>query len=329
MRQQPLIDQHGQPINPESAYAAASWLTLLMSDEVSEQDKYDWQQWRIQSADNERAWRHIESVCAGFKHIDGALAQKSLSSLKNPNRRTLLKLVATLCLTGGMLEWGRQNGGWQTLTADYRTATGEQRQVSLSEGSQLLLDTQTALNVRFDEHQRQIELISGDLLITTGKQEGGHAAPRPFSVITPHGRIQALGTRFRVQLQEEQTRVAVYQGAVRLMPQNDRQISPRIEAGQGSWLTGDLYGEIHQGEVEPGWVQGKLLADGMSLRHFLQALNRYHPGIIRCDENIASLRLSGVFPLIDTDKILDTLPAILPVKVNRLSRYWVSLSSSV
>lgn len=73
---QQLVDQQGQPINVESAYAAASWLTLLMSDEVSEQDKYDWQQWRDRSDDNERAWRHIESMCAGFKQVDGALAQR-------------------------------------------------------------------------------------------------------------------------------------------------------------------------------------------------------------------------------------------------------------
>jgi len=326
MRQQPLIDQHGQPINVESAYAAASWLTLLMSDEVSEQDKYDWQQWRTQSADNDQAWRHIESMCAGFKQVDGTIAQQSLSSLKNPHRRSLLKLVTALCLTGGALEWGRQSGGWQTLTADYRTATGEQRHITLSEGSQLLLDTQTALNVHYSEQQRQIELISGDVLMTTGKQEQHLRTPRPFSVITPHGRILALGTHFRVQLQEDKTQVAVYQGAVCLVPENGRHISPRIEAGQGSWLTGEQYGDIHNGEVEPGWVQGKLLADNRSLGDFLRDLNRYRPGIIRCDEDIASLRLSGVFLLKDTDKILEILPTILPVRINTLSRYWISLS---
>lgn len=326
MRSLPPVDQNGQPINADSAYAAATWLTVLMSDEVSEQDKHDWQQWRGESDDNERAWRHIESVCAGFKQIDGSVAHKSLSALKDPGRRSLLKLVAAVCLTGGGLEWGRQNGGWQTLTADHRTGTGEQRQVTLSEGSQLILDTQTALNVHYDEQQRQIELIDGDLLITTGQQERHQARYRPFSVVTPHGRILALGTRFRVQLLAEKTRVAVYQGAVCLSPQNDLQSSPRIEAGQGSWLNKERYGEIHQGETEPGWVQGKLLADAMSLGDFLRALNRYRPGVIRCDEDIASLRLSGVFLLADTEKILDILPTILPVRINRLSKYWVSLS---
>lgn len=328
MRQQSLVDQNGQPINVESAYAAASWLTLLMSDDVSEQDKYDWQQWRAQSADNERAWHHIESMCAGFKKVDGTLARQSLSSLENPHRRSLLKLVATLSLTGGAVHWGRQSTVWQTLTADYRTGTGEQRQIALSEGSLLLLDTQTALNVYYSEQQRQVELLSGDIIITTSKKEQQQASPRPFSVITPQGRIWALGTRFRVQLLEQKTHVAVYQGAVRMAPQNGGNMSPRIEAGQGSWLTDDQYGDIHQGEAEPAWVQGKLLADDLSLGDFVQALNRYYSGIIRCEDDIASLRLSGVFLLKDVDKILEILPTILPVKIKRLSRYWITLYSS-
>lgn len=325
MRQQPLVDQNGQPINAESAYAAASWLTLLMSDDVSEQDKYDWQQWRTQSVDNERAWCHIESMCAGFKRVDGVIAHQSLSSLENPHRRSLLKLVAALSLTGGAIQWGRQSTGWQTLTADYRTATGEQRQITLSEGSQLLLDTQTALNVYYSEQQRQIEMVSGDVIITTGKQGQERLSPRPFSVTTPQGRILALGTRFRVQLLEQKTHVAVYQGAVRLVPQNGGNMSPRIEAGQGSWLTDEQYGDISQGEVEPAWIQGKLLADNLSLGDFVQMLNRYRSGVIRCDEDVASLRLSGVFLLQDIDKILEILPTILPIRIKRLSRYWVTL----
>jgi len=104
MKQQRLLaDKDGQPLNTESAYAAASWLTLLMSEEVSDEDRLNWQQWLRQSDDNERAWQHIESVCASFKQVDGSLARQSLSSLANPRRRTLLKALATLCVAGGSL----------------------------------------------------------------------------------------------------------------------------------------------------------------------------------------------------------------------------------
>lgn len=326
MKPRPLVDSLGQELNLDSAHAAAYWLTQLMSDDASEQDRLNWQHWLTQSADNERAWRHIESVCAGFKQVDGKLAQQSLSALNAGSRRTLLKGLAALLLVGGSLEWGRRQQSWEMLTADYHTATGEQRRVELSEGSQLLLDTQTALNVHYTGQDRQIELLRGDLLITTGKQEKLAAFPRPFSVNTPHGKVLALGTHFRVKLEKEQTRVAVYEGAVRLYPKDNMQAGPRLIAGQGAWLARNQSGGIRKGEREPGWVHGKLLADNMPLGEFLREVNRYRSGILRCDEDIAGLRLSGVFPLADTDQILAALPAVLPVRVNTLSRYWVSLS---
>lgn len=322
----PLVDRHGQALSRESAHAAASWLTLMMSDEVNEQDKVNWQKWLAESVDNQRAWRHIEAVCAGFRQVDGKLAQQSLSSLKNSGRRRALKGLGALLLVGGSLEWGRQQHGWEAFTADYRTATGELRKVELSEGSQLLLDTQTALNVHYTGQQRQIELLSGDLLITTGQREKLSAWPRPFSVTTPHGKVLALGTQFRVKLEPERTHIAVYHGAVRLYPRSSGLAGLQLGAGQGAWLTREQSGGLHGGEKEPGWVHGKLLADNMPLGDFLREVNRYRPGVLRCDEDIASLRLSGVFPLTDTDEILAALPRVLPIRINTLSRYWVSLS---
>ncbi|WP_336706543.1 MULTISPECIES: FecR domain-containing protein [unclassified Cedecea] len=328
MTSHPFIDQNGQAIDRDSAWAAASWLTLMMSDDVSEQDKADWQKWLASSAENQRAWRHVEAVCASFRQVDGKLARQSLSSLKNSGRRRALKGLGALLLLGGSLEWGRQQHGWEAFIADYRTGTGEQRQVELSEGSRLLLDTQTTLNVDFTGQQRQIELLGGDLLITTGQKEKRAAWPRPFSVTTPQGKVLALGTQFRVKLEPGLTRVAVYHGAVRLYPRSSGLAGLQLAAGQGAWLSGAESGGLHGGEKEPGWVHGKLLADNMPLSDFLREVNRYRPGVLRCDEDIAALRLSGVFPLADTDQILAVLPRVLPVRINTLSRYWVSLSRS-
>ncbi|WP_213713712.1 FecR domain-containing protein [Cedecea lapagei] len=328
MTSHPFIGQNGQAIDRDSAYAAASWLTLMMSDDVSEQDKANWQKWLASSAENQRAWQHVEAVCASFRQVDGKLARQSLSSLKNSGRRRALKGLGALLLIGGSLEWGRQQHGWEAFIADYRTGTGEQRQIELNEGSRLLLDTQTALNVDFTGQQRQIELLGGDLLITTGQKEKLAAWPRPFSVTTPQGKVLALGTQFRVKLEPGLTRVAVYHGAVRLYPRSAGLAGLQLAAGQGAWLSEAESGGLHGGEKEPGWVHGKLLADNMPLSDFLQEVNRYRPGVLRYDEDIAALRLSGVFPLADTDQILAALPRVLPVRINTLSRYWVSLSRS-
>lgn len=61
------------------------------------------------------------------------------------------------------------------------------------------------------------------------------------------------------------------------------------------------------------------------LADFISELRRYRPGLLRCDERIADLRLSGAFRIDDTDTILQNLGTSLPVKVRYLTRYWVSV----
>ena len=73
------------------------------------------------------------------------------------------------------------------------------------------------------------------------------------------------------------------------------------------------------------WVQGALFADGMRLDAFVDALSRYRKGRLVCDPSVAGLRISGSYPLGDTDRILASVERALPVRVDRYTRYWVVL----
>ena len=65
----------------------------------------------------------------------------------------------------------------------------------------------------------------------------------------------------------------------------------------------------------------------MRLGHFIAELSRYRPGLLRCASEVAELRISGVYPLADSDAVLDALTQSLPVSINRRSRYWVTVSA--
>lgn len=71
-----------------------------------------------------------------------------------------------------------------------------------------------------------------------------------------------------------------------------------------------------------------MIADELRLDAFVAELERYRPGLLRCDPAVAGLRVSGVFPLDDTDRILAMLPSVLPVRVRQRSRYWVSIQAA-
>ncbi len=115
----------------------------------------------------------------------------------------------------GYLGWNvQQHTSLGNAWADYRTSVGQRRRIELADGTQINLNTHTAIDVAFDGHQRLIRLREGEVLIHTGTR-GGHL---PFYVETHQGRVQALGTRFTVRQLPDATRVGVLEERVEISP---------------------------------------------------------------------------------------------------------------
>lgn len=74
------------------------------------------------------------------------------------------------------------------------------------------------------------------------------------------------------------------------------------------------------------WEQGFIYADEMRLDVLIAELSRYRRGVLRCDPEIAALKVSGVFQIKDTDKVLQLLATTLPIKVQMRTSYWVLVS---
>mgnify|MGYP000963398121 FL=1 len=74
------------------------------------------------------------------------------------------------------------------------------------------------------------------------------------------------------------------------------------------------------------WREGQLVLDGWPLRSALAELQRYRPGVLSCSDDVAQLRLAGVYPLDDTDRALVAIAGALKLKVNTWTRYWVRLT---
>ncbi len=322
----------GQPIDLAIAMQAAEWLTTLMSGETTPAEKTAWQQWRQAHPDHERAWKHIESVSGGLRELDGPASRKAL--LQSPisrsvSRRDSLRLLAWVSAIGLTGWFGARSeyapGMARAALADLSTGVGERRELTLADGSRLHLNSGSAVNIRYTDTQRLLQLVRGEVFIATARETG--RPYRPFLVETAQGHAQALGTRYSVRQAEGNTQVAVEEGAVRLMPRHGH-ASLVIQAGQGGGMTEQNTSPTHA--VSPdiwAWRQGLLLADAMPLRDFLHELSRYHHGLLGCDDAVAGLRLSGVFPLADLDAVLLSLPDSLPVDVRLRTRYWVQVEA--
>ncbi|MEN4922651.1 FecR domain-containing protein [Achromobacter spanius] len=321
----------GRIISRATANAAADWLTLLMSGEAGAEQQHQWRQWRQAHADHEAAWQHVESVTGRMKSLERAPAYAALSSYGATGRPTVAgRRRATRMLLWGGIATGAgllasRSGAWQASMADYHSNTGEQRRLTLEDGTRLTLNTDSAVNLRFDANQRRILLVAGEIMIAT--RHGPELTdPRPLLVATAEGSIRSLGTRFTVRQRAGRTSVAVQESAVEVTPGTGAGSARVVHAGEQTQFSRDAVETPRRAdEHADAWARGQLVADEQPLGDFLAELDRYRPGVLRVDPQIAGLRLSGVFPLADTDRILATLPSVLPVRVQWRTRYWATV----
>ncbi|CAE6707839.1 Protein FecR [Xanthomonas arboricola] len=325
----------GQPISAEVADQAAQWLTVLMSGTASEAQLQRWQQWRDAHPDHARAWAHIEAVTGRLKTLTPQAAYRSLSPYAgsngqaSPGRRKALNLLLWGGVAGATGVLAARTERWQRATADYATATGQRREVQLQDGSRITLNTRSAIDVRFDAQQRLLQLLAGEIMVTTAHALGAGHDARPLLVRTAQGDIHALGTRFCVRQDEHDTRLSVLESAVEVRPRAAAQAVGRVQAGEQCRFTAEALGAIAPVDAQAAaWVRGQLIADEWRLDAFIAELDRYRAGLLRCDPQVGGLRVSGVFPLDDTDRILAMLPSVLPVRVSRRSRYWVTVQAA-
>ncbi|WP_307867212.1 FecR domain-containing protein [Variovorax sp. E3] len=174
--------------------------------------------------------------------LPSALAMPSLSRPARTSRRAAVARLAALLATvpAAWLGWRFVHAhGW---TAQHHTSTGERRELLLSDGTRVTLNTASAIDVRFDAAQRLVVLRAGEILVATAPDTA--AAHRPFRVQSGSGTMEALGTRFSVRQEEEggATRIAVLEGAVRISPASGA-ASRVLPAGQqGRFSAGGIDG---------------------------------------------------------------------------------------
>lgn len=247
----------------------------------------------------------------------------------------------------------------------YSTAVGQQRSMTLADGSLVILNTNTQIKVYYDNEYRNIRLLQGEAHFTVAKN-----ALRPFRVYAGNGRVQAVGTAFSVYLRDDSVDVTVTEGEVVLssvgQPDIDLSPQPGIQLG-GNRSTGSIamlddgyveaLGRIKAGEsatfqsavdadvvriinaietVEApemakrlSWREGILTFTGDPLVVVVDEISRYTTISIEIsDPVIRATRIGGRFPIGETDAMFDALEANFGLRVTRLSHDHVLVSAA-
>lgn len=308
----------------EVVQQAIAWRVRLASGTATAHELRLCADWRAADPQHEQAWQRLEHLGQQFAGLSAPLARQTLAGAQvDRQRRRALKQLGLFgsLVAAGLL--GQHLQPWQPLLAQQRTGTGERRRLQLADGGTLYLNSDTALDIHYSNERRLIQLYQGEILVQTAADPLG----RPFLVSAEQGLLRALGTRFQVRQQAHGCELAVYQGAVEARPRDG--VAQRIEAGRRVHLSAGALHELGTADVNRGrWVDGLLVAHDMPLVEFLAELGRQRPGVLRCAPEVAGLRISGVFPLDDSDRVLAMLARTLPVRVVYRTRYWVSLQAA-
>lgn len=319
-------------ISPRVAEQAVTWLVDLQAAAPDSSLHQDFLRWRQADPAHEHAWQRIEAVNARLgglaSPLGSAISRAALAPPRSNKRRQAIKLIALTLFAGGATLATRERTPWQAWLADLRTRSGERRKLVLADGTHLALNSDSAVDISFTANARRLRLLRGEILVSTGKDDGV-ALPRPFSVVTPHGQLAPLGTRFSVRLHDTHTRLDVYEGAVEVLPAGPAPHRRVVDAGHGADFTAGAIGETDPADDNRiAWQDGMLIASRMRLADFLAELDRHRPGHLGCDPQVADLRLTGTYPLDDPERILDALHATLPVEIHYFTRYWVSVRAA-
>jgi transmembrane sensor len=265
-----------------------------------------------------QAWERLARLQDKLEQVTPGIARPTLASAR-AKRRDVLKVLSILLMAGGAGTLAWNTTPLPTLMADQRTGTGERRRLRLDDGTQLQLNTATAVDIRYSDNLREIRLLEGEIFIETARDERA----RPFLVHTAEGSIRALGTRFVVRREADLTQVSVQEHAVEVRSANVPGAAVRVDAGQQVSLRQDAIEPVQRATPQAdAWTRDMLVVNDWRLGEFIRELQRYRPGHLGCDPAVAALRISGAFHLASSDTILENLTSTLPVRIRRFSRYW-------
>ena len=315
--------------SPRVVKQAIHWMLRVRESGANPQLQVQCEQWRSASHEHELAWQRVHSLQQemNLRAVPGAgvVALHTLeASQQRLHRRQALKLLGGVAMLGSAAWVSKDLGVLDPWTSDLVTATGERRSVRLLDGSLLNLNTHTAADLAFDSRQRLVRLKHGELMLTCAELPLGPAG-RPLRVQSQEALVEGFDGRFVVRQERDCTRVTVSHGKVAIHQPGSAGLQ-WVGAGEAFRVNAQGVTPVAQQNMDAGaWADGLIVTRNMRLGDFLDEVARYRHGYLSCSDDIADLRLSGVFRLEDTDKLLQLLPQTLPVNVSYRTRWWVRL----
>lgn len=296
--------------HPDAATdAALDWLLRLREDDEAD-TLAEFARWRAVDPANARAFAAVSATWAHPLLRDAATGVPSprAAQARRPIAR-VLRVAAVLALAAGLAEAGP--GLWLRWSADHVTAAGERTTVRLPDGSNVTLNTGSAIATDFEGGRRGVRLLAGEAFF-----EVAHDPAHPFVVATRLGEVRVTGTAFDVHREAGGDEVFLQRGAVELASGGE---TLRLAPGEGALLTGEGIRPERPDTTELAWLDGRIEIAGAPLGAALAELARYSPSrVIVVPGRTPAVAVSGSFRTADPEAGLRALAGVGGLAIRRL-----------
>jgi transmembrane sensor len=319
--------KHFRPLHPvpDDAFdAAAEWWYRMQSDPALK-DCEAFQKW-MEAQGHASAFEAVVSSMDGLRDLGAtsrilemrrfALARFQRSGILWPRRMIHQVAAAALLVTlaGGtimaIIYMRDQN-------PTYTTEFGERRMIALSDGSQILLDSNSKLSVHYTKGARAIVMEGG-----RARFDVAHDTRRPFTVTAGDETVVAVGTSFEVEENNSKVLVTLIQGHV-LVKSADAAVVKKakasstvsLESGQQMIATNYVAPVVSPVDIKDAtaWEIGQLVFRAAPLGEAVEQVNRYTDRPIKVDPSVYGLKISGVFNAGDVGAFVNAITGYFPV----------------
>lgn len=324
---------------------------------LSESEHEALRQWLAEDAAHDTAFRRLTQDMAVLRSAPSDMVAKARSSFKReaiasggssaqPGEEPAKpKAMEGWARTGALFSWMQPRSalvaaccaavfaagiGWHqwmlqpTFESSYVAQKGQQRLVTLPDGTEIAMDTDTQAQVTMYRDRREVRIADGQIMFSVAADP-----KKPFHVLAGPARVTVLGTRFSVRYRNQgadagAVNVSVEKGHVRVTSSysaaNAKTDLPvELLAGQGLRVSSNgVLGQV--ASVPPGsvalWRKGLVRFDNTSLADALLELERYGPtGLEIRDPAVAALTIGGSYQIDRPGEFARMLTQILPVKL--------------
>jgi transmembrane sensor len=295
---------------------AARWHARLGESRVNADTVTQFFAWRKDPV-NADAYRRVEQAWSQAAHLRGSPGVEAAltSAMTKPPRRRAASpawgwsgaaVLAALVGVAALAMWFQGRGD------AYATAVGEQRVVTLADGSTVRLDTDTRIAVHYASDERGIVLERGQ-----AQFEVAHQSSRPFVVRAGETAVTAVGTVFDVRRTETGVQVVLVSGAVEV----DAEAAPaeRLAAGQTAVVERGL-ARIAPVDVRAAtsWTDGRLMFRDRPLGEAVREVNRYlEAPVVLGSTDLGRIPVNGVFRIGDRAAFVEAVSAGLNLRTSR------------